>query len=730
VPIKIVENSVYSLQNKVVKGTGIVTSVPAILYTNNSKGAKRVLRVLLDSGANGDLLFVQEGTKCPIPFKERYKPQKWRTSNGTFETSKVGRVELQFPEFSDSKLATFKPDVVSVPKGHPPPVYDLIIGVQSLFSIGAVLNFADHTLTIDKIKLPMRPHDVLLCLKDLNSTLLKGDVEPASTREQTQRTVKILDAKYEKADLPAIVAQNCKHLNARQQQMLLKLLQDFEMLFDGTLGDWKTKPVGFQLKPDTTPFHGRAFPVPRIHLETLKKEVKRLVELGVLKRQADSEWASPTFIIPKKNKQVRFLSDFREVNKRIVRKPFPIPKISTVLQDMDGFTFASALDLNMGYYTIRLDGDAQKICTIILPWGKYSYQRLPMGVACSPDIFQEKMTGLMEALEYVRVYIDDLLILSKGSFEEDHLSKLREVMTRLRDAGLRVNAAKSYFGEAEIEYLGYVLNRNGIKPQPEKVSAILALKPPTSVKSLRTFLGMIQYYRDLWEKRSHLLAPLSDLVADCGVTKATKKNKTKKKPWHWDKIHQDCFDQIKVLLARDVCLAYPDYSERFDIYTDASSRQLGAVITQKNRPIAFFSRKLSDTQKKYSVTELELLSIVECLKEFKGMLWGQRLKVFTDHKNLIRDALGLSSDRVYRWRLILEEYGPEIVYIKGVDNTVADAISRLEYDPDKNVKDLSYAERYCHWQRYLVITCISMRVRMRHVTCTCLTALLMVIMTP
>ena len=110
----------------------------------------------------------------------------------------------------------------------------------------------------------------------------------------------------------------------------------------------------------------------------------------------------------------------------------------------------------------------------------------------------------------------------------------------------------------------------------------------------------------------------------------------------------------------------------------------------------FFSRKLSETQRKYSVTELELLSIVECLKEFKGMLWGQRIKVFTDHKNLIRDALGLTSDRVYRWRLILEEYGPEIVYIKGIDNTVADAISRLEYDPDKNVKDLSYAQRYCH----------------------------------
>jgi len=170
-------------------------------------------------------------------------------------------------------------------------------------------------------------------------------------------------------------------------------------------------------------------------LKTLKKEVERLVELGVLKRQPSSEWASPTFIIPKKNKTVRFISDFREVNKRLVRTPFPIPKISTVLQEMEGFTYASALDLNMGYYTIRLDSDAQKICTIILPWGKYSYLRLPMGVAGSPDIFQEKMSGLMETLEYVRTYLDDLLIITRSSFGE-HLTKMSEVLSRLQKAGL------------------------------------------------------------------------------------------------------------------------------------------------------------------------------------------------------------------------------------------------------------------------------------------------------
>jgi hypothetical protein len=131
-------------------------------------------------------------------------------------------------------------------------------------------------------------------------------------------------------------------------------------------------------------------------------------------------------------------------------------------------------------------------------------------------------------------------------------------------------------------------------------------------------------------------------------------------------------------------LPYPDYSKVFEIYTDASSKQLGAVIAQENRPIAFFSLKLSTTQPKYSVTKIELLAIFATLKEFKGMLWGKSIKVYTDHANLLRDALGMTSDRVYRWRLLLEECGPEIVYIKCIHNTVADAISWLEYDPSIN----------------------------------------------
>jgi hypothetical protein len=142
------------------------------------------------------------------------------------------------------------------------------------------------------------------------------------------------------------------------------------------------------------------------------------------------------------------------------------------------------------------------------------------------------------------------------------------------------------------------------------VQVVLALNPPNNVKELRHFLGMVQYYQDMWMRRSEMLAPLTDLVGECGEKKTTRLNKTKKKPWRWDPSHQQAFDNVKAAIAKEAVLAYPDFSKPFEIYTDASSIQLGAVITQDNRPIAFFSRKLSKTQQKYSVTEIELVAIM------------------------------------------------------------------------------------------------------------------------
>ena len=190
-------------------------------------------------------------------------------------------------------------------------------------------------------------------------------------------------------------------------------------------------------------------------------EVSRLVELGVLKKVNRSEWAAPSFIIPKKDGTARFINDFRELNKWIKRKVFPTPHIQDVLLNLEGFKCATSLDLNMGFYHIELSPDSKKLCTLVFPFGKCEMQRLSVGLCNSPDIFQEKMSELFDGLEHVRTHIDDLLILPKGTCG-DHLEKLEKVLIRLRKAGLKVNANKSFFARPELECLGYWIARDGI----------------------------------------------------------------------------------------------------------------------------------------------------------------------------------------------------------------------------------------------------------------------------
>ncbi len=209
------------------------------------------------------------------------------------------------------------------------PQYNIILGVKTMKEYGIILDFKDKMITVDEFKLPMKNINYLQGSSTFHVLRLNHSLamEPQITQDATKYVTQILDAEYQKAaDLQSIVRDNCKHLSADQQEKLLQLLTKYESLFDSSLGDWKTKPVSFQLKEGVSPYHGRAFPVPKVQKETIVKEVERPCQLGVLERQPASEWASPSFIIPKKDKTVCFLSDFGEVNKRLVRNPFQSPK--------------------------------------------------------------------------------------------------------------------------------------------------------------------------------------------------------------------------------------------------------------------------------------------------------------------------------------------------------------------------------------------------------------------
>ena len=165
----------------------------------------------------------------------------------------------------------------------------------------------------------------------------------------------------------------------------------------------------------------------------------------------------------------------------------------------------------MGYYHIKLRPHTSRLCIVVLPWGKYEYLRLPMGLCNSSNIFQEKMSNLMQKLEFARAYLDDLLLISRDSFDQ-HLNDLEPALTRLSDTGLRINTSKSSFCKAELEYLGYWITRNGIRPVTKKVEAIQKIKPPKSSKELQTFIGMVNYYRDIWPQRLHILVPLMSMT--------------------------------------------------------------------------------------------------------------------------------------------------------------------------------------------------------------------------
>jgi len=351
-----------------------------------------------------------------------------------------------------------------------------------------------------------------------------------------------------------------------------------------------------------------------------------------------------------------------------------LPNITQIVQRREGFTYLTKLDLNMGYYHFVLDEKSSALCVIVTPWGKFKYKRLPQGCCISSDIFQATMAQLLADISEVEVFIDDIGIFTNGSFE-DHLKTVGKVLQRLLDNGFQVNAKKSSFAVNQAEYLGFIMTQEGVKPHPKKVSAILGLKPAKNVRQLRGIIGLANYYRDMWPHRAHIMKPLTD-------ASGKRLRGTSSPKFTWTNEMQKALDELKAIVSQDVLLRYPDYTKPFDVYVDASEYQMGAVIKQEGKPLAFWSRKLTKTQMKYTTGERELLSIVEILKEYRNMLLGYPITIYSDHKNLVHETEinAMNSSRMIRWRLLIEEFGPTIKYIKGEDNIEADQLSRLDIE--------------------------------------------------
>jgi hypothetical protein len=263
-----------------------------------------------------------------------------------------------------------------------------------LGELGIIMNFNDHTVTWDTDTIPMKDRDTctLSSVEALIEVYMSAN-EPQTLRDEYSQATKILYAEYKPESLDDVI-KTCEDFHVKEQHQLKTLLQKYEHLFDGTLGEFNMEPISLQLMhPNGKPIHARAYTVPRSveQQSQQSKEIVRLVDIGVLEEDYSSEWASvfPSFAIPKKNGTIRAVTDFRNLNLLLKRRPFPIPKIgkADMIRSMEGFTFASALDLNTGYYHIKLDADAQKLCTSVFPWQMENKKNTYPWVSRLPQMF-------------------------------------------------------------------------------------------------------------------------------------------------------------------------------------------------------------------------------------------------------------------------------------------------------------------------------------------------------
>jgi hypothetical protein len=407
----------------------------------------------------------------------------------------------------------------------------------------------------------------------------------------------------------------------------------------------------------------------------IEKMVQELLTVGVI-RPSTSPYSSPVVMVLNKEGSWRMCPDFHALNKLTIKDKFPIPVIDDLLDELSGAQFFTKLDLRSGYHQIRMkEVDIPKM-NFRTHKGHYEFLVMPFGLCNTPSTFQSLMNHVFHPFlrHFVLVFFDDILIYSKTW--KDHLTHVDKVLRLLAQHQLFLKQSKCAFGASEVEYLGHLVGKDGVRVDPKNIEAMQDLPHPKTLKSLHGFLGLTGYYRKFVKNYGKIAAPLTALL--------------KKNSFNWTPAAAQDFQTLKMAMCTTPILALPDFTKTFVLECDASRKGIGVVLMQEGRPLSFTSKQLSQKNLGKPIYEKEMLAILHAVELWRPYLLGQRFQIKIDRQSLKYFLeQRISSQEQQKWVTKLFGYDYEISYKKGKDNVVADALSR-KYEDEGSLFSLSF----------------------------------------
>lgn len=618
---------------------------------------------LIDTGANINLIHPMLANNYSLQKPYYFEANNIGSANGKFKANKAIDINFFHPKidhYAQFLLHDFHP------------FFHGIIGTGVLNALNAKLDLGSNTLQLNKGN------------ESLNVSLLQYSPQQTITKASSIISHQTTPHEAQTACQanPTEHAYRTAHLSSLEKEQLLSVLNRYEEVFHkpdakltcSTVVECSINTV------DEIPIHQKVYPYPAAYAAEVNKQVDQLLQDGII-RPSRSAWTSPVWIVPKKSdasgeKKFRMVVDYRKLNEKTISDRYPMPEINYVIDQLKGQQYFITLDLASGFHQIKMkEGDIEKTAFSINN-GKYEFTRMPFGLKNAPAIFQRAIDDVLR--EHIGkicyVYIDDVIIFGKSL--DEVLKNLEIILKALNNANLKIQLDKSEFLHKEIEFLGYVITADGLKPNIKKIEAIEKYPEPTTIKELRSFLGMMGYYRRFVKDFAKIAKPLTNLLRGEGCHSNKRLKLTEGE--------QTCFKKMKSILSSSDILIYPDYNRPFTLTTDASDFAVGAVLSQgeaqNDKPIHFASRTLSHAEEKYSVPEKEMLAIYWALQTFRNYLYGTKFKILTDHQPLTFSLSSKNTNaKLKRWKSYLEEHDYSIEYKPGKSNVVADALSRIIY---------------------------------------------------